>query len=119
VFAVCYRRVPHQDQAAMFPRAAVRACSAAYSVSGVDERLLTIGFHRLPIKLSLVELTFKWATDWVFQLKRKQSLGSSTIPHSVGALARCLDGGGFWKHSDEYVASASQGLRHLESPKVL
>lgn len=35
------------------------------------------------------EITFRWAEDWVAELKH--DLAPSTVRHKVGALARCLD----------------------------
>jgi len=56
-----------------------------------DAGLLRIVLQRLPIDVSLSNITFTWATGWVTSMKREQNLAPSTIRKHVGALARCLD----------------------------
>lgn len=72
-------------------RAHVRRYLSEQHVSTTDRRCLAIVQARLPIQLSLSDLTFVWATRWVSSLKREQNLAPVTIRHHVGALARALD----------------------------
>jgi len=60
-------------------------------VSVDDNKLLPVVLARLPIGITLPELTFTWATAWVSSMKRDQNLAPSTIRHHVGALSRALD----------------------------
>ncbi|QXQ03956.1 hypothetical protein KX724_07650 [Stenotrophomonas indicatrix] len=57
----------------------------------VDDAQLPVLLSRLPIGITLPQLTFTWATEWVTTMRREQNLAPSTIRHYVGALSRALD----------------------------
>lgn len=64
---------------------------SAQHISVDDAQLLPVLLSRLPIGITLPQLTFTWATEWVTTMKREQNLAPSTIRHYVGALSRALD----------------------------
>jgi integrase len=72
-------------------RSQVSEYRSAQHISVDDEQLLPVLLSRLPIGITLPQLTFTWATEWVTTMKREQSLAPSTIRHYVGALSRALD----------------------------
>lgn len=72
-------------------RSQVREYQSAQHISVDDSKLLPVVLSRLPIGITLPELTFTWATEWVTSMKREQNLSPSTIRHHVGALSRALD----------------------------
>lgn len=72
-------------------RSQVNEYRGAQHISLDDEQLLPVLLSRLPIGITLPQLTFTWATDWVTRMKREQNLAPSTIRHYVGALFRALD----------------------------
>lgn len=72
-------------------RSQVSEYRSAQHISVDDEQLLPILLSRLPIGITLPQLTFTWATEWVTSMKREQNLAPSTIRHYVGALSRALD----------------------------
>ena len=72
-------------------RAQVSEYRSVQHVSVDDNKLLPVVLARLPIGITLPELTFTWATAWVSSMKRDQNLAPSTIRHHVGALSRALD----------------------------
>lgn len=72
-------------------RAQVDEYRSAQHISLDDAKLLPVLLSRLPVDLTLPQLTFTWATEWVTAMKREQNLSPSTIRHHVGALSRALD----------------------------
>lgn len=72
-------------------RSQVSEYRSAQHISVDDEQLLPVLLSRLPIGITLPQLTFTWATEWVTTMKREQNLAPSTIRHYVGALSRALD----------------------------
>ncbi|MBO2880321.1 hypothetical protein [Stenotrophomonas maltophilia] len=72
-------------------RSQVSEYRSAQHISVDDEQLLPVLLSRLPIGITLPQLTFTWATEWVTAMKREQNLAPSTIRHYVGALSRALD----------------------------
>lgn len=72
-------------------RSRVAEYQSRQAVSVDDAKLLPVVLSRLPIGITLAELTFHWATEWVTSMKRVQNLSPSTIRHHVGALSRALD----------------------------
>ncbi len=72
-------------------RSQVSEYRGAQHISVDDEQLLPVLLSRLPIGITLPQLTFTWATEWVTTMKREQNLAPSTIRHYVGALSRALD----------------------------
>ena len=72
-------------------RAQVSEHRSVQHVSVDDNKPLPVVLARLPIGITLLELTFTWATAWVSSMKRDQNLAPSTIRHHVGALSRALD----------------------------
>lgn len=72
-------------------RSQVSEYRSAQHISIDDEQLLPVLLSRLPIGITLPQLTFTWATEWVTTMKREQNLAPSTVRHYVGALSRALD----------------------------
>ncbi|WP_286075458.1 hypothetical protein [Stenotrophomonas sp. 59] len=72
-------------------RSQVSEYRSAQHISVDDEQQLPVLLSRLPIGITLPQLTFTWATEWVTTMKREQNLAPSTIRHYVGALSRALD----------------------------
>ncbi|WP_238381542.1 hypothetical protein [Stenotrophomonas maltophilia] len=72
-------------------RSQVTEYRSAQHTSVDDEQLLPVFLSRLPIGITLPQLTFTWATEWVTTMKPEQNLAPSTIRHYVGALSRALD----------------------------